>query len=184
MTEQKTADQRLNDMAKWAAKVDKWRSSVDALIRGTLAVDEAELNGLTDQLQLLESRLTAAPDQIHAAVAKIVDIKAELQSLDEQRELVESNLLLDVYAEINGDGKPKYSNEAQRKAALTAKLAGSEEYNNIKGNIAAVNLDKARAEAELERLESAHKVDRRIYYGSVARLENLTARIQNNQKEN
>ena len=96
-----------------------------------------------------------------------------------------ANLLLDVYAEINGDGKPKYTNEAQRKAALTVLAAENKDYSDIQAAIAELNIEKARADAELALIDDAFKTDRIVYGGCVARLENLTARLTtNNRKEN
>ena len=176
-------EKRINDMGTWASKAEKKLDAIGALVRGILATDESEFNGLVDQLQLLEGRLIAAPDQRKAATTKLLTIKDQIASLEAQRELVESNVWLDVCSEINGDGKSKYTNESQRKAALSVDLSKNAEPANILTSIAELETEKARAEAELAYIEDAFKTDRIVYHGSVARLENLTARIQN-QKEN
>ena len=179
-----TVNVRVDKMAAWSAKMEHQVNAVSALVRGYLAIDDNEFVELAEQMAMLAGRLTNAPAQRFAATQKLIDAKDQIIRLVARLELFAANLLLDVYSAIDENGKPKYSNETQRKAALAVLVADDKDCAELQDKLAELNTDKSRAEAELAHIEDAFKIDRIVYGGSVARLENLTARLNSNEKEN
>ena len=184
MTTAVTPQERLDKMGAWAATVEERLKAVDGLVRGYLAIDDNEFVELAEQMAMLAGRLTNAPAQRFAAMQKLIDAKDQIIRLEARLEFFAANLLLDVYSAIDENGKQKYSNETQRKAALAVLVADDKDCAEIQSKLAELNVDKSRVEAELAHLDDAFKTDRIVYGGSVARLENLTARWTNQQKEN
>jgi len=102
-------------------------------------------------------------DQIAAAAEQLDDIEAELY--------------LNVTAELDDDNKLVYTNETSRKAAMRLAMRHSDEYQEIKGQLDKLNMEKARLQAQLRQIEDADKTWKMVYRGCVARVENITARI-------
>jgi len=75
--------------------------------------------------------LMEMPKKIAEAQNKLNALKQQEDDIKLQIEQVEAEAMLEISDETNGDGKPKYSNDAKRKSALIAKLKDDKDYYQI-----------------------------------------------------
>ncbi len=98
------------------------------------------------------------PEQIEAVTLAINRKSRELQDLREQLGLKESAALLEILNAKDEQGKPLYSNETARNAALRLALAANARYQEVERKIAAVEQDRAELVASAERLRNEFKL--------------------------
>lgn len=99
------------------------------------------------QIQRLEIVSLAIASQTRAIVA-----------LREQLSIIEANHVLDVQSATNEGGKPQYPNEDARKAALTLRLADDEAYRQLTLRLRDTELERARLNAEHDRIRQEFKL--------------------------
>ena len=79
-------------------------------------------------------------------------------ALREQLSIIEANHVLDVQSATNEGGKPQYPNEDARKAALTLRLADDEAHRQLTLKLRDTELERARLNAEHDRLRQEFKL--------------------------
>jgi chromosome segregation ATPase len=136
-----------------------------------------EYVGLAAEMDALQINIDAAPSVKQLATVELAELRDRMTGVEEQLDDIEAELYLNVTAEIDDDNKLVYTNESSRKAALRLAKRHNDEYQEIKGQLDKLTLDKARLEAQLREIEERDKASRAIFRGCVARVENVTARI-------
>ncbi|MBP6965732.1 MAG: hypothetical protein KBC96_15165 [Armatimonadetes bacterium] len=79
----------------------------------------------------------------------------ELAKLD--LEARESELMTEICAETNGDGKPRYSNETARKAELAVRIQQDDRYNDCWKVLDAAKLGVTNAQADRDYAHDLHR---------------------------
>jgi hypothetical protein len=118
-----TPEQRIENMALWAAKVDKQLAALSQVKAQAAPGEPGEalvaLAALHNDYTGIPAALRQLRQDMVAAKAYYADVAAELDE-------AEARAMLDVSMQIDGNGKPLHSNEAARKAAVKVALAGSD----------------------------------------------------------
>ena len=102
---------------------------------------------MQQQIQRLEIVSLAIATRTRAIVA-----------LREQLSIIEANHVLDIQSQTNEGGKPQYPNEDTRKAALTLRLADDEAHRQLTLRLRDTELERARLNAEHDRLLQEFKL--------------------------
>ena len=102
---------------------------------------------MQEQIQRLEIISLAIATRTRAIVA-----------LREQLSIIEANHVLDIQSQTNEGGKPQYPNEDTRKAALTLRLADDEAHRQLTLRLRDTELERARLNAEHDRLRQEFKL--------------------------
>ena len=147
---------------------------------------QSELNTVDEMfitMREMEASLIAGVTKEQDAQIKLAEAKSSLAAVDESMSDFESELFLNVCAELNEDNKPLYTNDTQRKNALQlAKASGQGDAAKAYRSAAKVarshETEIMRVAAELDAVRNQHKVDRTVHAGLVARLQNMTARVK------
>ncbi len=79
-------------------------------------------------------------------------------ALREQLSIIEANHVLDIQSQTNEGGKPQYPNEDARQAALTLRLADDETYRQLTLRLRDTEFERARQNAEHDRLRQEFKL--------------------------
>ncbi|HZP39835.1 MAG TPA: hypothetical protein VFE48_25465 [Methylomirabilota bacterium] len=104
----------------------------------------------------LKGRLLRFPAALAEARREAADAARLVENLKQSLAEHEAELLLMVAAETTAEGKPKFTNEAARKAEVTRRL-GSQSYLALTEQIADAELARLRADIEVRRLEDEHR---------------------------
>lgn len=122
----------------------------------------------THQLADLRDKLSSLPQEIHSGRKTINAQRTQMRNLIREikdKEVLlkaaENTLLLMITAEVNGGGKPVYSNDKARQAELSARKQTDHEYRTLDAQIRALRSQTddlenqvAMAEADLEKLQN------------------------------
>ena len=108
-----------------------------------------------NDIHALISALDNFPDQIRQAEFDLqcTDDSVPQSTLDDY----EANVLAEVLAELNPDGKPMYTNKEQRESAVKARLSGDEEYAKLKDELRRATNDKRDKASEMFRRKEQYK---------------------------
>lgn len=98
------------------------------------------------------------PETIEQTALKLADTTQEITTLRERMNEIEIVETLDIAAAKNGEGKPLYSNETTRSAALALRLVGNEDYTELKETLARAERKRQELTARLERLRGEFKL--------------------------
>ena len=178
-----TNNARIDEMGVVFTQMRIRVDAINDLIVGLLVTDENEATRLLERMKEVERNILGTPEAKRLAATELAELKVQVALVEERLDDIESNLLLNVYAEIDDmTSKPMYTNEKQRGAAFQQAQLYSAGHRQEKDELGKLNLDKARLEAQLREIEDSSKASRVIYGGLVARLENMTALIAVNHK--
>ena len=115
---------------------------------------------------MIRGKLLEFPGLIREAKRKVRDATDYFKGLEMTRKEIEADMVVDIAAEVNPQtGKPVYSNEAARAAALNQKKATDEEYSQVYVTARAAERNITEAQDDLDRLFDEYKS-----YRYVARL--------------
>ena len=98
------------------------------------------------------------PERIEAVSLTIAAKNREMTALRNEIELKQSAATLEILNARDENAKPLYSNETARSAAIRLALAANPRYQELESKLAAVEMDRARAFAALERLRGEFKL--------------------------
>lgn len=98
------------------------------------------------------------PQKIEELQIEITRVGAELQAVREEIGSREALMTLDIVTARDEGGKPLYSNESLRAAALTLAKEQSEELNELKNREKALEQTRGESFARLERLRLEFKL--------------------------
>ncbi len=132
---------------------------------------------LVAEMDELRKSISAGPIVKRECTIELAELRDKITGVKEALDDIEAMLYLNVTAELNDDDKPAFTNDTQRKYALTQAKRASDEYQNIKAQLDKLSLDKARLDAQLKEIEDTDKHSIVLFRGCVARVQNITARI-------
>jgi hypothetical protein len=98
------------------------------------------------------------PERIEAVSLTIAAKNREMADLRNQIDLKQSAATLEILNAKDEGGKPLYSNETARSAAIKLALAANPRYQELERKLSAAELDRAQAFAALERLRGEFKL--------------------------
>ena len=98
------------------------------------------------------------PQKIEELQIEIARVTAELQTVRDQIGNREALMTLEIVTARDDDGKPLYSNESLRAAALALAKEQSEELNSLKNREKALEQNRSEFFARLERLRLEFKL--------------------------
>lgn len=98
------------------------------------------------------------PEQIEQTSLKLAETSQELASLREHLAGIEAIAVLDIASAKTPEGKPLYSNDTTRSAALTLRLRDDSEAVEVKGMIERAEQKRSELFARLERLRGEFKL--------------------------
>lgn len=104
------------------------------------------------------------PEQIEQTRLNVLSIRDTLKFVLDRAGQIKDGVTANVASETGPDGKPLYSNEAKRTAAIAAYLLDLDEYQQLQVTERNLRKELERADARLERLRnefSEYKLDRR-----------------------
>lgn len=182
MTNNGITAQSVNDRVdKMATVFIEARNRLDALselFANHVKPDAEELSALLIQMGEIEGELASHGAVKFQLTTEMIDARADVQAAQDAMDDVEANLYLNVCAELNDHDKPAYTNEAQRKAALKLAMTHQDSAKSARAILRAAEIALARLQAQLDEIEERGKSSRYIHRALVARLENITARMQ------
>ena len=115
---------------------------------------------------MIRGRLLEFPGLIREAKSKVRDATEIFKSMEMVRKEIEADMIVEIAAEMNGaTGKPAYSNEAARAAALNQRKATDQGYIKAFNDARVAERDISEAQDDLDRLFDEFKS-----YGFIARL--------------
>ncbi len=132
---------------------------------------------LVAEMDELRKSISAGPIVKRECTVELAELRDKITGVKEALDDIEAMLYLNVTAELNDDNKPAFTNDTQRKYALTQAKRASDEYQNVKGQLDKLGLDKAQLDAQLREIEDSGKSSIVLFRGCVARVQNVTARI-------
>ena len=98
------------------------------------------------------------PERIESLALQIAAKTREVQELREQIGLRESAATLEVLNAKDEEGRPLYSNETARSAAIKLALSGNTRYQELNRRLAATEQERAQLLANIERARNEFRV--------------------------
>lgn len=115
---------------------------------------------------LLRAKLMEFPGLIREAKTKVRNATEIFKTIEMTRKEIEADMIVEVAAEMNGaTGKPAYSNEAARAAALNQRKGLDQDYIKAFNDARVAERNISEAQDDLDRLFDEFKS-----YGFIARL--------------
>ena len=171
-----------NSIDKLSARIDKmaeWAKTVEARLKEANHAQRAEIEDVDYGAELAElaRKHVGELDDIRSQRESIIATELNIAQLQDTISAFEDNALIEVSMEIGENGKPIYSNESQRKAAVKSRLALESKYAEAVENLRINQASIAKSKAEIEYLEAQQKNYHYQLRALMARIENQTARI-------
>ena len=98
------------------------------------------------------------PEKIELLQKEITDINFTIAKERERLNIIESDITIEVNTAKGIDGKPLFSNDSLRKAAITKQCDDEYEYTRIKNGLEESEKNRLYKMAELERLRLEFKL--------------------------
>lgn len=108
-------------------------------------------------LRELVEQARRLPAEVEKAAVEVQELKQQLYELAEMQKRVEAEIAAEVANERNGDGKPKFPNEAARAGEINRRILASEKWRELKRDVDEARKAWWEAEARLERLKLEHR---------------------------
>ena len=160
-------NQRIEKMGEWASQVEATLKSIKQ------ATGETAINGaaMSQELAMLWKQYASPAADLRQFQRDIIAAEMELSGVVDEMELIESQAMLDVSFATDDKGKPLYSNDASRKAALKVALGSNEEYKELteRHRLIKVGIDNIKAD-----IAHSEAVIKEFHYRS----RSLTVRIE------
>lgn len=109
-------------------------------------------------------RLGEAPDRAAELVLKRAEVSDALHRVLDSIKQKEAEVAGEVAAERNGDGKPKFPNEASRNAETARRLQADASYREAKAEADRLRAELREIDAEIERAGRRHWSDANLAY--------------------
>ncbi|HHY93826.1 MAG TPA: hypothetical protein GX513_02260 [Firmicutes bacterium] len=108
------------------------------------------LKGLVEQAVRL-------PVEVEKAAVEAQQLKQDLYELAEMQKRLEAEIASEVANERNGEGKPKFPNDAARQGEISHRILASEKWRGLKRDVDQARKEWWEAEARLERMKLEHR---------------------------
>jgi hypothetical protein len=115
--------------------------------------------------EVLNVWLKELPDMIHQTSFTMIDLERAVTNLKDELEVIKARLLLNITEETEA-GKPKYSNQNVREAALTIVLSTDNDAKVIKDSLAGLEDDIKRWEAHRDYYDKQFRITKDACYYS------------------
>ncbi|RPF42016.1 hypothetical protein EDD75_2237 [Thermodesulfitimonas autotrophica] len=112
----------------------------------------------------IATRLSSAPDRAAELTLKRAEISDRLHQALDSLKAREAEVAGAVAAERNGDGKPKFPNEASRNAETNRRLQADASYQQAKAEADRLRAELRQLDAEIERVGRRHRSDANLAY--------------------
>lgn len=99
------------------------------------------------------------PAQIERVANEIATATRTATELRRDAQILEAQHTLEIQNEMTDAGKPRYSNEDARRAALTLRLSTDDQHHALTHRLAAADEERARLIARHERLRGEFKLE-------------------------
>jgi len=170
-------NERIDKMGQVYLETDKRIKQLERAYMTHIQANMEEYKAQTVEMDELQKSISAGPIVKRECAVELAELRDKISAVEGQLADIEAGLYLNVCSELDDDNKLVYTNESSRKAALRLAMRHSDEYQDIKGHLDKLNMDKARLEAQLQEIEDTDKRSMALFRGCVARIENITARI-------
>ena len=128
-----------------------------------------------NEIGALKSKALSFPKSLRDARKIAADLAKRVDDLKNDIKDAEQEELLAASMKTNGDAKPLYSNDTQRKAAAAQALAQSPTHRERLKRLADAETDLLNARLDAQRVEDEHKSYQEIVKLVVAEVDLLTA---------
>lgn len=105
-------------------------------------------------IEPLCNKLLAIPDQIRELQGQMAEAQKEADKARGDVELEKSTITAAVVSEVNGNGKPAFSNETARSAEITRRMADDQDYLTAIEALAKAEEQVSSLRFDIERLNS------------------------------
>lgn len=99
---------------------------------------------------------------------ELFDRSEDIENVQAKMKLQEAAILADISVEVNGDNKPKYSNEATRNAELAIRRAEDGTHSNLREILKNLSHDRSRLSSEAAKITSQVSLYKAFLNGSSA----------------
>ncbi len=172
-----SVNSRVDKMAHVFKDLKRRTQRLERAYATNISANMDEYKECVQRMDALQINIDAAPSVKRQCTVELAELKDKIVGVKEALDDIEAMLYLNVTAELNDDGKPAFTNDTQRKYALTQAKRANDEYQSVKGQLDKLGLDKARLDAQLHEIEDTDKHSIVLFRGCVARVQNVTARI-------
>lgn len=128
-------------------------AQMQAAVEGAIKQTSAQV--IQDMgIEPLCNKLLAIPDQIRELQGQMAEAQKEVDKARSDMELEKSVITAAVTSELNGNGKPAFSNETARSAEITRRMAVDQDYLAAKEALATTEEQVASLKFDIDRLYS------------------------------
>ena len=132
--------------------------------------------------EVLNVWLKELPDEIHQVSFTIIDLEHAQQNLKDKLEELKAKILIEITEAEDENGKPKYSNQNVREAALTLELATNPEARTIKESLYEMDANIKRWEAHRDYYDKEFRITKDAVFYAFRNKELNDVRDINKQK--
>ncbi len=108
-------------------------------------------------LKELVAEARRLPAEVEKATVEAQQLKQDLYELAEMQKRLEAEIASEVANEKNGDGRPKFPNDAARQGEISRRILASEKWRELKRDVEEARKAWWEAEAKLERMKLEHR---------------------------
>lgn len=168
---------RIDSMARIFAELQKRLDALTTKYTERTADLEKQSTTLISVMEALEINVEHGPMAQRQLAITLGELRDHMIPTREQMADIEAQTVLSVSCVVNEKSKLKYSNPTTRSAAKLVALGKHDAYKKLRAELRALELKEMKLKAQLQEVERQDKANRSLYNGTVARLENLTARF-------
>jgi hypothetical protein len=172
-----TVNERVNAMVDTWSDLNTQVKKLKELYRLHIIPDSDAGTQLQSDMVDLEGELRTSSGFKLECEKALVDQRTAVQMAKDNLDDIEAELILGIDAELDGDGKPKYTNDKLRSAALRIAKRDSEAYQSQAKKLRSLENKAAIYQAEIREIENRDKAVRLLYRGLMTRLDSITARL-------
>jgi chromosome segregation ATPase len=166
---------RVNKMAAWATETTKTIKD----LQGRLLPSLDEADRIAAELGDLSASVSGVQGDLDEATGQLLDVQAAKRPIEEQLDQSEARLVLNVFSEVNDDGKLAYTKTGpDGKAALVLAKKHDPEYQEASKALRELERKELQYKALIESEERALSEYRQRNRALIARLEYFTARLR------
>jgi len=96
---------------------------------------------ISDSVEVMASTLFDLPYNMYDSSVETLEMTKALGRLKERLQSIEDKTIIYISNELDSNGKPKFSNQSVREAEMRIRLAGNDDYQDLKSQIEDVKVD-------------------------------------------
>ena len=133
-----------------------------------MIINDEDVKGLFVTLNDMSLRVKETSDTLVAAEFEAAGIPGQLKEAEQKIGDVEREVMFEVLNDTGENGKPKYTNENQRKAAQSVILSKSEDYVAAKNDLLKLKQHKAEVENHIARTRNHMLFTENLFKATIA----------------